>query len=115
MAMPFEGPTIAGTAARLEWIERGVARITLTRPAEMNTVSQEFIAEFDQALDLLGSVRTRALIVTGQDRAFCCGGGARIGARDPRCQCGVDRRVGLEAQGSAAFHWRGLHVPCSPG
>ena len=73
MSISFEGPTISGSAARLEWIERGIARITLTRPAEMNTLSHEFIAEFDQALDLLGTVRTRALVVTGQDRAFCCG------------------------------------------
>ena len=89
MATPFEGPTIAGSAARLEWIERGVARITLTRPAEMNTLSHEFLAEFDQALDLLGTVRTRALIVTGQDRAFCCGAhlryfaGAEATLREP--------------------------------
>jgi enoyl-CoA hydratase/carnithine racemase len=73
MSDSFEGPTISGAAARLDWIERGIARITLTRPAEMNTLSHELLSSFGEALDLLGTVRTRALIVTGQERAFCCG------------------------------------------
>lgn len=69
----FDGPTLTGQALTLRWIERAVALITLTRPAQMNTLSLEFIAEFNQALDLIERGPTRALIVTGQDRAFCCG------------------------------------------
>jgi len=73
MSTSFEGPTLTGAALRLEWVERAVAQITLTRPAQMNTLSLEFIAEFNQALDLLEKHGARALIVTGQERAFCCG------------------------------------------
>jgi enoyl-CoA hydratase/carnithine racemase len=69
----FDGPTLTGAAVALDWVERAVARITLTRPRQMNTLSHEFLAEFDQALDLIDAESTRALIVTGQERAFCCG------------------------------------------
>lgn len=69
----FEGPTFIGVALRLEWVERAVALVTLTRPAQMNTLSHEFLAEFGQVLDLIDGPGTRALIVTGQERAFCCG------------------------------------------
>lgn len=73
MPQTFDGPTFAGVALTLDWAERAVARITLTRPAQMNTLSHELIAEFNRALDLVDREGTRALIVTGQDRAFCCG------------------------------------------
>ena len=73
MSPSFEGPTLSGDALRLTWVERAVAQITLTRPAQMNTLSHEFLREFDQALDLIEVEGTRALIVTGQERAFCCG------------------------------------------
>ena len=73
MPTPFDGPTFSGVALTLDWVERAVARITLTRPAQMNTLSLEFLAEFDRALDLVELESTRALIVTGQERAFCCG------------------------------------------
>ncbi|WP_144113828.1 enoyl-CoA hydratase/isomerase family protein [Paraburkholderia sp. BCC1886] len=73
MSEHFEGPTFEGTALKVEWIERAIALITLTRPQQMNTLSLEFLDEFERALDLLESTRTRALIVTGQERAFCCG------------------------------------------
>lgn len=73
MTAAFEGPTLAGVALRLEWVERGIAQITLTRPAQMNSLSLELLSEFDQALDLVDHDGTRALIVTGQERAFCCG------------------------------------------
>jgi enoyl-CoA hydratase/carnithine racemase len=73
MPTTFDGPTFAGVALTLDWVERAVARITLTRPAQMNTLSHELLAEFDRALDLVDLETTRALIVTGQDRAFCCG------------------------------------------
>jgi enoyl-CoA hydratase/carnithine racemase len=73
MTTTFDGPTFVGQALRLDWVERAIAQITLTRPAQMNTLSQEFLAEFDQVLDMVDAESTRALIVTGQERAFCCG------------------------------------------
>lgn len=66
-------PAFTGVAVRLEWVERAIAQITLTRPVQMNTLSLELLTEFDQVLDLVDRDGTRAMIVTGQDRAFCCG------------------------------------------
>ena len=82
MQPTFEGPTFAGVALRLEWVERAVALVTLTRQAQMNTLSHELLAEFGQVLDMIDVPSTRALIVTGQDRAFCCGAHLRYFAGD---------------------------------
>lgn len=73
MSIKFEGPTLEGVAVRLEWIERAIALITLIRPKQMNTLSLELISELNQAIDLVNTPSTRAIIITGQDRAFCCG------------------------------------------
>lgn len=62
-----------GTAVDIEWLDRGIALLTLKRPREMNTLSKELLLEFAQALDWCEARPTRALIVTGQERAFCCG------------------------------------------
>lgn len=64
---------LEGSALRVDWPARGIARIQLTRESEMNTLSFEFLDEFAAALDMIDQDRTRALIVTGQGRAFCCG------------------------------------------
>ncbi|MBP6019014.1 MAG: enoyl-CoA hydratase/isomerase family protein [Burkholderiaceae bacterium] len=73
MIKNYEGPAFEGVAVHLTWIERAVALITLTRPEQMNTLSMELIQEFNQALNLVDAAGARALIITGQDRAFCCG------------------------------------------
>ncbi|MBJ2154290.1 enoyl-CoA hydratase/isomerase family protein [Variovorax sp. IB41] len=62
-----------GQALTIGWIDRGIALMTLTRPKEMNTLTLEFLDEFSAALDWCEARKTRALIVTGQERAFCCG------------------------------------------
>lgn len=62
-----------GHAVDIEWRDRGIALLTLKRPHEMNTLSLEFLQEFGEALDWCEQRPTRALIVTGQGRAFCCG------------------------------------------
>ena len=67
---------------RLDWPERAIARITLTRPAEMNTLSLELLDEFGAALDLVDAPGTRALIMTGEQKAFCCGAHLRYFAGD---------------------------------
>lgn len=57
----------------LEWLERDVALITLIRGAEMNTLTHDLLQHFETALDALSVNMPRALIITGADRAFCCG------------------------------------------
>jgi enoyl-CoA hydratase/carnithine racemase len=60
-------------AVELTWPAEGVALVTMTRAAEMNTLTLELIAEMGQVLDICTAEKARALIVTGSGRAFCCG------------------------------------------
>jgi enoyl-CoA hydratase/carnithine racemase len=45
----------------------------MSRPNEMNTLSLEFLDEFERAIDAALAAQTRVLVVTGTDRAFCAG------------------------------------------
>ena len=62
-----------GRAVALTWPSEGVALATMTRAAEMNTLTLELIAEMGQVLDVCTEKKARALIITGSGRAFCCG------------------------------------------
>lgn len=66
-------PTFSNEAVKLDWLEAGVALVTMTRGAEMNTLTLGLIAGMAQVLDIAEQAKARALIVTGSDRAFCCG------------------------------------------
>jgi enoyl-CoA hydratase/carnithine racemase len=68
-----DDPGLTGSAITIGWADRGIALLTMTRAREMNTLSLEFLEQFAAALDWCEARRTRALIVTGQGRAFCCG------------------------------------------
>ena len=71
--------TVSQTDTRtiaFEWPEPGIALLRLTRGAEMNTITMEFLAELDASLSAMADASPRALIVTGQDGVFC--GGAFI-------------------------------------
>ena len=60
-------------AVDLTWPAEGVGLATMTRAAEMNTLTLELIAEMGQVLDICTADKARALIITGSGRAFCCG------------------------------------------
>ena len=60
-------------ATALTWPETDVALVTLTRDAEMNTLTLDFLNEMDAILTELEHRPVRALIITGSGRAFCCG------------------------------------------
>lgn len=63
----------AGKAVTLTWPAEGVALATMTRAAEMNTLSLDLIGELARALDVCTAAKARALVITGSGRAFCCG------------------------------------------
>jgi len=71
------------TTLELSWPEPNVALITLTREKEMNTLCVPLLDEFTQALDEICRQKTRALIVTGSGRAFCCGAHLKYFAEQP--------------------------------
>jgi enoyl-CoA hydratase/carnithine racemase len=62
-----------GKAVTLSWPEPDIALATMTREREMNTLSLELLEELDAALTAGVAGGARALIVTGQGRAFCAG------------------------------------------
>ena len=68
-----KAPTMQGEAVTLEWPERGIALATMTRADAMNTLSLELLDELGKVVSLTRHERARALIITGSDRAFCCG------------------------------------------
>jgi enoyl-CoA hydratase/carnithine racemase len=55
-------------------VEESIATLTLARPDKLNAVNVQMIADVLAALDLAdGDDDVRALIVTGEGRAFCAG------------------------------------------
>lgn len=55
-----------------------VATITLSRPKQMNACTEEMVDEVADALDNLGEAR--AVVITGEGRAFCSGADLQPGA-----------------------------------
>jgi enoyl-CoA hydratase/carnithine racemase len=80
--------TRSGKALTLTWPQADIALVTMIREREMNTLSLELLNELDEALTASVDGGARALIITGQGRAFCAGAhlryftenDARIGA-----------------------------------
>lgn len=55
--------------------EEGIARITLNRPDSLNAFSEEMIEKWIEALEnVRDSLTIRAVLVTGNGKAFCSGG-----------------------------------------
>ena len=74
-----------GKALTLSWPQPEIALVTMVRDREMNTLSLELLAELDQALSAAVAGGARALIITGQGRAFCAGAHLRyFMEEDPR-------------------------------
>ncbi|TCU73371.1 enoyl-CoA hydratase/enoyl-CoA hydratase [Bradyrhizobium sp. R2.2-H] len=71
--MSAEKANITGNAVTLSWPEPDIALATMTREREMNTLSLELLEELDAALTASVAGSARALIITGQGRAFCAG------------------------------------------
>jgi enoyl-CoA hydratase/carnithine racemase len=65
--------TTTGKAVALSWPEPDIALATMAREREMNTLSLELLEELDAAMTASVDGDARALIVTGQGRAFCAG------------------------------------------
>jgi enoyl-CoA hydratase/carnithine racemase len=52
----------------------GVATLTMNRPDQFNSLSEELLAEFQQALDAIGAdPAVRVVVVAGAGKAFCAG------------------------------------------
>src|ERR1700761_4690839 len=76
-----------GQAVALSWPEPDIALVTMIREREMNTLCLELLEELDAALTASVDGGARALIITGQGRAFCAGAHLRYFTE-------TDKRVG---------------------
>lgn len=75
MKMAPETASVSDVApVALDWPRAEIARITLMREAEFNTLSLEMIACFDEAVSEAATGKARALIITGLGKVFCAGG-----------------------------------------
>lgn len=55
-------------------VDRWIATLTLARPGKMNALDDDILLEMQHALDALErDENVRALIITGEGRAFCAG------------------------------------------
>jgi enoyl-CoA hydratase/carnithine racemase len=76
-------------ALMLSWPQPDIALVTMIREREMNTLSLELLDELDKALATVVTGGARALIITGQGRAFCAGAHLRYFTQeDPRIGTG---------------------------
>ena len=64
---------LTGNALTLSWPQPDIALATMVRERELNTLSLELLVELDHALSAAVAGGARALIITGQGRAFCAG------------------------------------------
>ena len=79
----------SGDALMLTWPQPDIALVTMVREREMNTLSLELVDELDRALTASVAGGARALIITGQGRAFCAGAHLRYFTEgDPRIGTG---------------------------
>lgn len=66
-------PAYENEAVRLTEVEAGIWLFEMVRPDAMNTLTSELLDGLQATLAHCRGVRTRALILTGRGRAFCCG------------------------------------------
>src|SRR5262244_1139814 len=89
MSSPHEPMAHVDRAVTLAWPQPDIALATMTREREMNTLSLELLEELDAALIASVAGGARALIITGQGRAFCAGAHLRyFTSEDPRVGSG---------------------------
>lgn len=79
-------------------VENGVMTIRFNRPQALNAVTRDLARSFDAAIDR-AATEARAVVITGDDRAFCSGadlGSQQADAGDPEVKgVGLDLINGL--------------------
>src|ERR1700716_1015412 len=90
MSPADDARTRSGEALTLTWPHQDIALVTMIREREMNTLSLELLHELDEALTASVAGGARALVITGQGRAFCAGAHLKYFVQeDPRIGSGA--------------------------
>lgn len=116
--MSDESTEPPAAAVLLDELEPGIVRITLDRPASLNSMNRQLIDDLHDALDRVhADPSVRVVILTGAGRGFCSG----LDLRDPTLLMGRNDRDGPgRAQSGMALQQRiaslipklrGLKVP----
>lgn len=69
----MEKSEYSGAPVSIDWPAPQVARLTLDRGTELNTLTFAMLRGLDDALDKAHADGARVVIVTGSGKAFCCG------------------------------------------
>jgi len=103
-------------------ISGGVADVRLARPDKLNALDAELFRALAETSELLGGDRSlRAVVLSGQGRAFCAGLDISAFQRSPGSGDGVDLRAELGSRlpgritnlaQQAVQGWADLPVPC---
>lgn len=79
-------------------LNKNVATVTMNRPDALNALSQQLIADIGSAIRQAISDNARAVILTGNGRAFCAGGDLRemqsIGESEGRIEAFLEAPLG---------------------
>ncbi len=74
MNAPGSTPSETTLPILLRSDSEGVATLTLNRPAQFNSLSEELLAELQAALDAIAADKSvRAVVIAGAGKAFCSG------------------------------------------
>ncbi|MCM2288346.1 MAG: enoyl-CoA hydratase [Sulfuritalea sp.] len=74
MNAPGSTPSETTLPILLRSDDAGVATLTLNRPAQFNSLSEELLAELQAALDAIAADKSvRAVVIAGAGKAFCSG------------------------------------------
>ena len=93
-------------------VEGNIAKITLNRPQRLNAAPPQMFEEIHQALKLLPGLGARALLITGEGRAFCSGADLQANAAAPATSRGERTyKVLTESYGPTMLALSNLSVP----
>jgi enoyl-CoA hydratase len=99
----------------LERQEGGIAVLRLNRPALLNALSDEMVADLGRLLDELASdAALRVLVITGEGRGFCAGFDLGLAAQAPQQDTlgeAAPRTVSQEAVAALVTRLRALRAP----
>jgi enoyl-CoA hydratase/carnithine racemase len=107
---PTEQPSAAAPFSQIRYdVRDGIATITLARPEQLNAMTFVMTRELIAAFDLVDADdAVRAVVVTGEGRAFCAGADLSAGTDAFNETLGSDGGGPMRADGSIDYEHEGV-------